>query len=84
MRWGSGEATITEVELINAHGERTSRFRTGEQFTVRMDYDFKRRIDKPVFGLAITTLEGVVPLGVATAGTASLCPTPWRARAVST
>ncbi len=58
-RWGSGEATITDVELINGDGERTSRFRTGERFTVRMDYDFKRRIDKPVFGLAITTLDGV-------------------------
>ena len=58
-RWGSGEATITDVELINGAGERTSRFRTGEKFIVRMDYDFKKRIDKPVFGLAITTLEGV-------------------------
>ncbi len=58
-RWGSGEATITDVELINGVGERTSRFHTGEKFIVRMDYDFKKRIDKPVFGLAITTLEGV-------------------------
>ena len=58
-RWGSGEAVITDVELINAAGARTSRFRTGEKFTVKMDFEFRERIDKPVFGLAITTLDGV-------------------------
>ncbi len=57
-RWGSGEATITEVQLINVAGARSSRFRTGEEFTIRIDYDFHERIDKPVFGLAITTLDG--------------------------
>jgi len=58
-RWGSGEATINDVELINAAGIRSSRFRTGERLTIRVDFDFHQRIDKPVFGLAITTLDGV-------------------------
>jgi ABC-type polysaccharide/polyol phosphate transport system ATPase subunit len=57
-RWGSGEATISEVQLVNSAGERTSRVRTGEQLTIRIDYDFHERIEQPVFGLAITTLDG--------------------------
>ncbi len=58
MRWGTGEATITEVVLLNGSGERTSRFRTGEQFTIRINFQFDERVTKPVFGLAINTLDG--------------------------
>lgn len=57
-RWGSGEATITDVELLDAAGERSSRFHTGDRFTIRVEYHFGERIEQPVFGLSITTLEG--------------------------
>jgi ABC-2 type transport system ATP-binding protein len=57
-RWGSGEATISEVELINAAGARTSTFRTGDRFTIRIRFSCTERVDKPVFGLAMTTLDG--------------------------
>lgn len=57
-RWGTGEARITEVELLNGDGERSSRFRTGDEFTVRINFQFDQRVERPVFGLAITTVEG--------------------------
>jgi ABC-type polysaccharide/polyol phosphate transport system ATPase subunit len=58
MRWGTGEAIITEVLLVDSHGARSTRFRTGEQFTIRINFQFTERIATPVFGLAITTLDG--------------------------
>jgi len=57
-RWGSGEATITEIELLDRAGQRTANFRTGEQLTIRLNYHFAERISRPVFGLALNTREG--------------------------
>lgn len=57
-RWGSGEASLTSVELLGADGAPHTRFHTGAQVTVRMEFDFSERIVQPVFGLSITTLEG--------------------------
>ena len=57
-RWGSGEATITEIELLDGSGHRTANLRTGEPMTVRIRYHFAERIDRPVFGLAMNTLDG--------------------------
>ncbi len=58
-RWGSGEAIIEKMELIGADGTVRNRFRCGEQVTIRMHYRFDQPIDKPVFGYAIESLDGV-------------------------
>ena len=58
-RWGSGEAVIEKMELIGADGTVRSRFRSNEQVTIRMHYRFDEPIDKPVFGYAIESLDGV-------------------------
>jgi ABC-type polysaccharide/polyol phosphate transport system ATPase subunit len=58
-RWGSGEARLTSVSLVGANGVPTTRVRTGDEATIRLAYETKVRIDRPVFGLAIETLEGI-------------------------
>ncbi|HET9187273.1 MAG TPA: ABC transporter ATP-binding protein [Acidothermaceae bacterium] len=58
-RWGSGEATLTSVSFVDARDAQTTKVRTGDEATIRLTYDVRQRIDKPVFGLAIETLEGV-------------------------
>jgi ABC-2 type transport system ATP-binding protein len=58
-RWGSGEAVIERMELIGADGTNRNRFRSGEQVTIRMHYRFDEAIEKPVFGYAIESLDGV-------------------------
>ena len=58
-RWGSGEAELTSVTFVDAAGRPTTKVRTGDSATVRLEFDAHMRIDKPVFGLAIETLEGV-------------------------
>jgi len=58
-QWGSGEAVLSSVAFIDATGQPITKVRTGDEATIRLTYDAHERIDKPVFGLAIETLEGV-------------------------
>lgn len=58
-RWGSGEGEIVEVELLGSDGQPTTRARTGDAVCLRLHYDAHKPIPRPVFGMAIHTLEGV-------------------------
>jgi ABC-type polysaccharide/polyol phosphate transport system ATPase subunit len=58
-RWGSGEAQILAVEIIDAFGRATEMIRSGDRLVVRVRYRANERIESPVFGLAITTDEGL-------------------------
>jgi ABC-type polysaccharide/polyol phosphate transport system ATPase subunit len=52
-RWGSGKVRITQVELCDGSGAATTTFASGEPLTVRLHYVAARRVEKPVFGLAV-------------------------------
>jgi ABC-type polysaccharide/polyol phosphate transport system ATPase subunit len=58
-RWGSGEARLTEVRLLDAAGEARTRFRTGDEVTVRLNFETSEQVERPVFGLAMENLDGV-------------------------
>ena len=58
-RWGSGEARIEKIELLDADGKPTQRVHTGDAVTLRFHYEVTSPIDKPVFGMAMYTLEGL-------------------------
>jgi ABC-type polysaccharide/polyol phosphate transport system ATPase subunit len=58
-RWGSGEGRITEVALLDGKGRRTTSLRSGEPATLQMSYEMSSAIERPVFGLAIYTVEGM-------------------------
>jgi ABC-2 type transport system ATP-binding protein len=57
-RWGSGEAQLEKVELVDAEGKTTSHPSTGDTVTFRLHYRARQPIAKPVFGLGLETLEG--------------------------
>jgi ABC-type polysaccharide/polyol phosphate transport system ATPase subunit len=57
-RWGSGEARIERVELLDGSGAPASRVRTGDTVTVRFHYRANEAIPKAVFGMAIHTVDG--------------------------
>ena len=57
-RWGSGEGRIEHAEVLDATGTPVSRVRTGDAMTVRLHYHLDQPIERPVFGMAIHTLEG--------------------------
>jgi ABC-type polysaccharide/polyol phosphate transport system ATPase subunit len=62
-RWGSGEAVIEQVELVGPSGRPSTRISTGDPMTVRIHFDAHEVIERPVFGFAIFTLEGMLITG---------------------
>jgi lipopolysaccharide transport system ATP-binding protein len=65
-RWGTGEIEIVQVRLLNGKGEEETLFHTGEPLVVEMHYRAQRRVEQPVFGLAIHRSDGVHVAGPST------------------
>jgi len=59
MRWGSGEARIERIEVLGAAGAPVKRVHTGDTVVFRMHYAASVPIERPVFGMALHTIEGV-------------------------
>jgi ABC-type polysaccharide/polyol phosphate transport system ATPase subunit len=59
VRWGSGEAQITRLELLDSHGRPTLNVRTGDAVTFRFHYEMSRPIERPVFGMDLHNVDGV-------------------------
>lgn len=59
VRQGSGDVLITAVRFLNAQGEETNTFQTGELITIEMSYLANKAVHNPEFGLAIHRQDGV-------------------------
>ncbi|MGP8205258.1 MAG: ABC transporter ATP-binding protein [Acidimicrobiales bacterium] len=59
-RWGSGEARIERVALLDRSGLQTTRVGSGEPLTVRLWYTTSEPVERPVFSVSLQTLPGVV------------------------
>jgi len=57
-RWGSREVEITQVEFFDSSDTSTHQFKTGETFRVKISYRADKRIEKPVFGIAMHRNDG--------------------------
>ncbi|MCX7680604.1 MAG: ABC transporter ATP-binding protein [Anaerolineae bacterium] len=58
-RWGSGDVEITAVSFFDAAGMERRVFESGEAWGVRLYYHAPRRVERPVFGMAIHRNDGV-------------------------
>lgn len=58
-RWGSYQAEITRVELLDAAGRQPAIFKTGDFFRLRMHYRAHTRVDTPTFGIAMYRRDNV-------------------------
>ena len=58
-RWGSREVEIYAVRFIDDQGCERHIFETGKPFTARLYYRAHKRIERPVFGLAIHRADGL-------------------------
>jgi ABC-type polysaccharide/polyol phosphate transport system ATPase subunit len=58
-RWGTRQIEITAVRFLNAAGEETTLFKTGDSMTVEMEYIAHEPIANPEFGLAIFRQDGL-------------------------
>lgn len=58
-RFGSGEARVDRIELLNCDGKPTQEFRTGDPVRIRMHYTADQEVRQPVFGCSIQTRQGL-------------------------
>jgi ABC-type polysaccharide/polyol phosphate transport system ATPase subunit len=58
-RWGSKEVEITHVTFLDDKGNETNFIKCGERFQVRIHYNSHSKVEKPVFGIAIYSDQGV-------------------------
>ena len=58
-RWGSGEAIIKNVEFLSEEGKQKNVFKTGETLIAKIEYKANKKIEKPVFGFAVHSDEGL-------------------------
>lgn len=57
-RFGTGEAVVSKIELLDASGREVRHLRTGDSATIRLHYLAKERIKQPVFGASIDSVDG--------------------------
>jgi lipopolysaccharide transport system ATP-binding protein len=57
-RHGSQEAKITDVQFIDCHGEERYVYESGESLTIRIAYECREPVQRPVFGLAVFRKDG--------------------------
>jgi ABC-2 type transport system ATP-binding protein len=57
-RWGSGEARIVGAEILLATGQPATRLHSGEAAALRLHYEMEHPIERPVFGVMFTTVDG--------------------------
>lgn len=58
-RWGSGEVRIVGIRLLDGSSREEQLFQIGEPLTIEMRYRAEKRVERPVFGLAIHRSDGM-------------------------
>jgi hypothetical protein len=58
-RWGTRQADITDVKILNADGEAPQYFEIGDKLIVSLSYRTRERIEAPAFGIAFYRRDGV-------------------------
>ncbi len=66
FRWGSKEAIILAVKLLDATGKEKAVFKTGEPMTIQLQYKCNRKIEDAVIGIGIFRNDGLQCYGVNT------------------
>ena len=65
-RWGSGQATITNVDILNQDGNSSRLLETGKEAVIQIKFDSHLPVHSPVIGVRITHLLGTVVWGTTT------------------
>ena len=63
-RWGTGEAQVERIELLDTRGRRTRQVRMGDTVTFRLHYRAHAKLPRAVFGLGLHRLDGVHVSGI--------------------
>ncbi|HLC63571.1 MAG TPA: ABC transporter ATP-binding protein [Candidatus Nanoarchaeia archaeon] len=58
VRWGTREIEITQVDLFDKFGKKTSVFATGDSLKIRIHYKKHKDVKNPVFGIGVFYKDG--------------------------
>jgi lipopolysaccharide transport system ATP-binding protein len=59
QRWGSGEVRVVQIRVLDSAGNERYTYATGEELTVQICYLAQKRVERPVFGLALHRDDGL-------------------------
>ena len=65
-RWGTGEADITKVELLDENEQSRDAYVSGKPFTIKISFDAHIPIEDAVVGVRLTDLHGLPVWGTNT------------------
>lgn len=65
-RWGQFDASFRQIRMLDAEGEETSVFSTGDKVVFSMDIKVKKQVEDPVIGIGITRNDGTYCYGTNT------------------
>jgi ABC-2 type transport system ATP-binding protein len=57
-RWGTGDAQITSLHLLDGNGQPTSMVETGSHVQIRLQMSAHTRLESPIVRVSIDTLQG--------------------------
>ena len=60
VRWGTGEARITDVLLLDRADAPTHVVRSGEPLSIQVSWEADEAVPEPVFSIVLYTAEGIV------------------------
>ncbi len=65
-RWGTGDVTITQIQVLDASGTPVEKVHTGDDITLRIGYEVHAAggIERPIVGFGLHRLDGVLVSGV--------------------
>ncbi|MDU5875327.1 MAG: ABC transporter ATP-binding protein [Actinomyces urogenitalis] len=63
-RYGSGEARIDYIEVLDRNEQPTEKVRTGDEVRLRLHYTADETVEGPVFGCSLSTRDGWFVWGI--------------------
>lgn len=64
LAFGSGQATIDRIEILDGRREPCRTFHTGDEMSLRIHYTAHEPLERPVFGASIDNIQGDVMWGL--------------------
>lgn len=65
-RFGSGDAEIVNIQLLNKQDEEIDFCRYGDEVKIALDIKFNRKVENPIFGIRITDFKDNIVYGTNT------------------
>ena len=56
--WGTGEVILTNIKIYSQEGNPSQKFKHGEKILIEINYNAKKKIENPVFGFSISSIDG--------------------------